>query len=178
MTRPQISLLCAIVILSLPRLGSAAEQLTHHRDELQCGVVTARLRTTCVEQLRSGFECVSQSLQLANRAGVTKNVPLDIRLVPSSAAPGRTALDGYVAEWTCVQSQSGQYYLDLLYACEDSRSDCGSISPSREWEQLVDEQGRVVAGGRTGSKPGSLERLGLGKLLRGTTHVTGVGPNK
>lgn len=175
---PTATLLALIVRVAVSGVVLAEGRLTHHLDKLQCGEVTARLRTTCVEQIQAGWECVEQSLQLINRAGITKDITLDSRLVPSWAVPGRTALDGYVAEWTCVQSQSGRHYLDLLYTCGESGNGCASANPGGEWEQLVDETGRVVAGGRNGSAPGSLERLGLWKLLHGTTHVTGVGPNK
>jgi hypothetical protein len=161
MQRAAISLLTWMACINAAGAGFAEEPLVRYNDRLRCGRVTARLRTTCVEPLSmGGWDCVSQSLRLIRRDGVSNDVPLDIRRVPSSIAPERKALDGHVEAWTCVRSQSGQDYVSLLYVCQ-RLGECGTLSPSEERNQIVDQAGHVVAGGRHGSDPGALERLGL-----------------
>ena len=173
-----IRFLALLACMGASGLGFAEGRLTHHVDQLRCGNITARLRTTCVEQISVGWECVSQSLQLISRDGIPRDIPLDIRAVQSSVVRGLKALDGYVADWACVRSQWGQHYLDLGYSCRAFGDDCGTLSPSGEWEQFLDMSGHVVAGGRNGIEPGLLGQLGLGKLLRNALPITGVGPNK
>ena len=177
MQRAAISLLTWMACIIAAGAGFAEEPLVRHVDELRCGRVTARLRTSCVEPLSTGgWECVSQSLRLIRRDGVSKDVPLDIRRVPSSIAPERNALDGHVEAWTCVRARSGQDYVFLLYVCQ-RLGECGTLSPSEEWDQVIDQAGHVVTGGRHGDDPRVLERFSLGKVLDGL-HVAGVGPDK
>ncbi len=147
-------------------------------DELRCGNVTAKIRTTCIEQISSGWECVSQSLQLINRGGISKKVPLDVRRTPSSVIKGIKALDGHVTEWACIQAESQRRYLYLLYSCRIFGDGCGTLSPSGEWDQIIDTTGNVVAGGRTGSEPALLQRLGLSDIQRNGFSTTAVGPDK
>jgi hypothetical protein len=165
------------VALTTCATALAEARLTEHADALRCGGITARLRTTCLEQLPTGWECVNQTLRVIEPNGKSRDVPLDAQLVPSADVPGLRTLDGYVTAWACITSQSGQHYLDLLYACQVVNG-CGARSPSGEWAQLVNARGHVVAGGRNGSAPGSLERLGVARQLSNGIQVTGVGPNK
>ncbi len=177
MRRAAISLLTWMACIGAAGAGFAEEPLVRHVDDLRCGRVTARLRTNCIEQLSTGWECVSQSLRLIQRYGVTKDVPLDIRRVPSSVAPERNMLDGDVTSWACVRSRSGQHYVFLAYSCQSLGDAYGTLSPSGEWGQVIDQAGHVVSGRRNGDDLRVEERLGLEKVLD-DIHVTGVGPYK
>jgi hypothetical protein len=178
MPRAMMLLLAAIAFMRPSGLAYAEGQYVHHLDQLRCGGISVRLPTTCLEQTSSGWECVSQSLQLIDRNGTSKDIPLDIRRVPSSIVPGLEAVDGYVAEWACVRSRWGQHYVDIFYTCRVFGDDCGTLSPSEEWDQVIDMSGHVVAGSRNGIKAGLLQRLGLDSLLHGGIDVIGVGPVK
>ena len=86
-------------------------------------------------------------------------------------------LDGDVGAWTCVRSRWGQDYLLLLYACQRP-GECGTLSPSGEWDQVIDQAGHVITGGRNGGDLRVEERLGLEKVLEVINAPTGVGPYK
>jgi hypothetical protein len=174
MRHATISLLAWMACMGASRPGLAEGQFTRHPDELRCGDVTARLRTTCVEQLSMGWECVSPSLRVTHCDGIMNDIPLDIRRVPT---PGGEALDGNVTNWACIRSQSGWDYLLLFYTCQRLGVACRTLNPDPEWDQIIDSTGHTVAGGRNGSEPGLLKRLGLGDLLHDGIHATGVGPN-
>ena len=176
MRRAAISLLTWMACINAAGAGFAEEPLVRYDDELRCGRIIVRLRTECVGPVALDQECVSQSLWLIRRDGVSKDVPLDIRRVPSSIAPERNALDGHVEAWTCVRARSGQDYVFLLYVCQ-RLGECGTPSPSEEWDQVIDQAGHVVTRGRHGDDPRVLERFGLGEVLD-DLHVAGVGPDK
>lgn len=144
-------------------------------DELPCGSVVAKLRTACVEGTSGWRECTSQSLRFADRRQTTRDVPLAIRVMPSTRIPGVMALDGQVAMWACVVSGSGAHYVYLFYSCRPLANDCTSFNPSQEWDQFVNMAGQIASGGRGGNRPAVLRRLGLEKQYRALPPLTDVG---
>jgi hypothetical protein len=131
------------------------------KKSLTCGDAEVSAESTCMYiSDKIEIQCTKQTIRLINsKQGISKELPLEGKLVRPRRINKIPVLDPIVSEWTCQESTSRDHYIVLWYFCQWGK---GCVGTDREWERIFTVEGSNLTKGHTRQKDTSKLRSKLG----------------
>ena len=109
--------LLLIVALSSTAFPQSESQSSVINKSLSCGDAEVSAESTCMYiSDKIEIQCTKQTIRLINsKQGISKELPLEGKLVRPRRINKIPVLDPIVTEWTCQESISGTHYIILWY---------------------------------------------------------------
>lgn len=157
------AILVSILILASYSIAfsEADNQPSVTRKSLTCGDAEVSAESTCMYiSDKIEIQCTKQTIRLINsKQGISKELPLEGKLVRPRRINKIPVLDPIVSEWTCQESTSGDHYIVLWYFCQWGK---GCVGTDREWERIFTVEGLNLTKGYAQQKDTSKLRRKLG----------------